>query len=79
MKPPCFDEKTKTDCPRRKPGCGATCEKWQEYMVEREKVYEARKNLCEIGASIKESYFTNRDAYLRRKTRERHRRFRRRG
>lgn len=42
MKNPCFDQKTKTDCPNRHPGCGATCEKWQEYTKAKQKVYENR-------------------------------------
>ena len=30
------------DCPDRKPGCGANCEKWQQYVAARNAAYEAR-------------------------------------
>lgn len=30
------------DCPERKPGCGAVCEKWIQYTAEREKWYAAK-------------------------------------
>ena len=39
---PCYDKKTKTDCPDRKPGCGANCEKWAEYVKLRDAEYERR-------------------------------------
>lgn len=79
MRPPCFDIKTKTDCPDRKVGCAVTCERWAEYVEARDEDYRHRKDLSEIGASLKESYYTNRDEYLRRQTRMRARRFKRRG
>lgn len=37
MKQPC-----ERDCPDRKAGCGATCEKWQAYVKERDAEYERR-------------------------------------
>ena len=42
MKNPCFDQKTKTDCPKRHPGCGATCSEWKEYEESKKAVYENR-------------------------------------
>ena len=30
---PCFDEKTRTDCPRRYVGCKADCARWQEWLI----------------------------------------------
>ena len=37
MKQPC-----ERDCPDRKAGCGATCEKWKAYVEERNAQYEER-------------------------------------
>lgn len=37
MKQPC-----ERDCPDRSAGCGATCEKWQAYVKERNAGYEER-------------------------------------
>lgn len=42
MDNPCYDKTTKTDCPERYPGCGATCEKWAAYVVERDAEYIKR-------------------------------------
>lgn len=39
---PCYDRKTKTDCPDRCPGCSATCEEWKKYEKKRNKEYEQR-------------------------------------
>lgn len=43
-KPPCFDEQTRTDCPRRAVGCREGCEAWKAYRAahEVEKQKEAR-------------------------------------
>ena len=30
------------DCPDRKPGCGAVCEKWKQYEAERDAWYKAK-------------------------------------
>lgn len=42
-KPPCYNPKTKTDCPRRYVGCRAECTEWHEWLVihaeEKEKRY----------------------------------------
>ena len=42
MKNPCYNEQTKTDCPDRSSGCGATCEKWAKYVKARDAEYERR-------------------------------------
>lgn len=39
MRAPCYDTKTRTDCPRRRIGCRHTCKKWHDY--ERAKAAEA--------------------------------------
>ena len=40
MTSPCFDEKTRQDCPRRHAGCAATCPEWAEYEKQRNARYE---------------------------------------
>lgn len=39
MKNPCYEKATGTDCPDRKSGCGATCEKWAAYVKLRDAEY----------------------------------------
>ena len=52
---PCFDFKTKTDCPNRKPECGATCEKWKEYVSKRNDFYELKeKERKQISGEIQQ-------------------------
>lgn len=43
MKNPCYNEETKTDCPNRKAGCAAKCEKWAEYVKLRDAEYLQRQ------------------------------------
>lgn len=33
VKPPCFDEKTRTDCQDRCVGCRGTCERWKAWSA----------------------------------------------
>lgn len=47
MDSPCFDVKTKTDCPDRKKGCAITCKKWADYVIKREANYALRKQIVE--------------------------------
>lgn len=30
---PCFDEKTRTDCPKRCVGCKTSCPAWAEWLI----------------------------------------------
>ena len=32
-RPPCYDEATNTDCPRRYVGCKAGCEEWHRWLA----------------------------------------------
>lgn len=36
------------DCPRREPGCGATCEAWLAYEAERNAGYDKRARIVDI-------------------------------
>ena len=40
MTNPCYDKPTRTDCPNRKAGCGASCPKWAAYVEERDRRYK---------------------------------------
>lgn len=44
MKQPCH-----RDCPKRKPGCGATCPDWAAYIKERDEEYQRRHRMCKIN------------------------------
>ncbi len=35
------------NCPKRCPGCGATCKDWSDYVTDRNAGYEERKRACE--------------------------------
>lgn len=37
------------DCPRREPGCGATCEAWLAYEAERNAGYDKRARIVDIS------------------------------
>ena len=54
---PCFDVKTRTDCPDRKAGCGASCEKWAEYVKARDEFYERRARIKREQMSLRNYYF----------------------
>lgn len=41
-KAPCFDAKTKTDCPSRSLACHVTCEEWAAYEERRSASYMAK-------------------------------------
>lgn len=39
---PCFDRKTRTDCPKRTIYCKSTCPKWKTYEEQKRLEYAAR-------------------------------------
>lgn len=43
---PCYDMLKRADCPNRKEGCAANCEKWREYKSEKEEDYRQRVLRC---------------------------------
>lgn len=57
MKAPCYNPETKTDCPKRHAGCSVDCEKWAEYVKEREKEYKRR----DIENQAKRAYSESRN------------------
>ena len=52
-KPPCFDEKTRMDCPRRKVGCRNNCAEWDKWIIlhAEEKNEMRKKKLDEIAVN----------------------------
>lgn len=54
-KVPCYNEETKTDCPRREAGCHSHCEKWKEYEALRNEEYRQRRIKYEAASVISES------------------------
>ena len=52
MKCPCYDELTKTDCPRRKAGCAINCPEWAEYVEARNKAYEENIRAGDVDAVL---------------------------
>lgn len=52
MKNPCFNEETRTDCPKRKGGCAVDCPEWAAYVKERDAEYKRRQEQAEIDRII---------------------------
>lgn len=53
-RPPCYDDKTNTDCPRRYIGCRAECEEWHKWLVIHEEEKEKfQKDLTKSDDAIK--------------------------
>lgn len=48
MKNPCFNEETRTDCPKRCAGCAVNCPDWAKYVEERNAEYARRQEQAEI-------------------------------
>lgn len=52
--PPCFDEQTNTDCPRRYIGCCADCKEWHEWLIiHAEEKEKFRNDLNKNGEAYK--------------------------
>ena len=43
MKNPCYKESSRSDCPKRTPGCAVNCPDWAAYIQERDVVYQRRR------------------------------------
>jgi hypothetical protein len=65
--PPCYDRKTKTDCPRRCGGCQVDCPDWKDYCEERQKVYDKRLSDFHANSIISENSY---DAHMKRVKKE---------
>lgn len=55
MESPCFDKKTKTDCPDRHKGCANTCSRWATYVSERDKEYQRRRRMSDANGALIDS------------------------
>jgi hypothetical protein len=60
LKQPCEQE-----CPDRKPGCGASCEKWKAYVAKRNEEYQRRAVESEKGRATAASKRASRNALYR--------------
>lgn len=53
-RPPCYDYKTNTDCPRRYIGCRAECEEWHKWLaIHEEEKEKFQKDLTKSDDAIK--------------------------
>lgn len=69
LKNPCYDVEAKIDCSKRHGGCQFDCPEWDEYVEKRNKEYEKRKNLNEIGHVTGDSAAKRNVGYLKYKIR----------
>lgn len=69
MKNPCYDEKTKTECSKRRVGCRSECAEWQDYLVERGRIYDAR-NFVREGSNMAADICHRRRERMRKKKRK---------
>lgn len=76
-RPPCFDEATRTDCPKRHVGCRADCPEWQAWeKVHAEETEEIR--IKREAYDRVENFLSNQNRRVQMATRrERMRRYRR--
>lgn len=51
MKQPC-----QRDCPKRKPGCGATCPDWSKWVAWKEQEYKKRLMNAQIGYALEDGW-----------------------
>lgn len=55
LESPCYDVKTKTDCPDRCGGCQLNCPKWKAYEAKRDELYKQRMIDREARSVIEET------------------------
>lgn len=53
-KPPCYNQETKTDCPRRYIGCHAECEQYHEWLAVHGKEAEERKQRNAVNDDLRQ-------------------------
>lgn len=76
-KSPCYDETTRTDCPKRHVGCRAECPEWQAWERVHAEETEEIRNKREAYDSV-ENFLSNQNRRVQMATRrERMRRYRR--
>lgn len=49
---PCYDEATRTDCPRRCGGCQVGCPDWALYLEKRSELYKKRDIESAVNQAI---------------------------
>lgn len=73
---PCFDELTRTDCPRRACGCQLTCKEWALYLEKRDELYKKREvetavNKAMVGIKFDRSAKRLRDQMMKQRSKRR--------
>lgn len=72
--PPCYDEATKTDCPRRHGGCAIDCPEWAEYVKKRDEANRKRYAESNANSVISDSHMRHSEKRQRRELAQRSRR-----
>ena len=66
MKNPCFNEETRTDCPKRRAGCAVDCPEWAAYEKERNAEYERRRIQFEVDSISYDGIRKAKERYIKR-------------
>lgn len=66
---PCYDTKTKTDCPRRCGGCQLNCPEWKAYEVKRAELYRKRTVQYQANSVIEENKFDAHAKFVKKRER----------
>lgn len=69
LESPCYDTKTKTDCPRRCGGCQINCPEWKAYEVERAELYRKRTVQYNVNSIIVEKKYEAHTKYVKKQQR----------
>lgn len=69
LESPCYDVKTKTDCPRRCGGCQINCPEWKAYEVKREELYRQRRIDFQANSVIGDSRHQGHIKYVKKQQR----------
>ena len=66
---PCYDDKTKTSCPRRCAECATTCKEWAEYVKKRDYNYANKdvNTVLDVYESIRSKRFRDKGNKRKRK------------
>jgi hypothetical protein len=72
VKSPCYDEVTKTGCPRRCAGCSVNCSDWAAYVKDRDAQYKKKLEEAKIKRAVHDTRYCHTGQYRRDRARKRH-------
>lgn len=72
MKNPCYDETTKTSCPKRCAGCSINCEEWAKYTEERSERYKDNLEKSYVRSSVYGTRYNHKPSYRKERARKGH-------